>query len=167
MIRLNLLSEKEKEQIKKDMLAAEVANSVLAIFVVVVLIAIVFFFGQKYLNYRIENMAKYAPTTDENAVDEINKKMGQIIELQKDYLKWSVLLKDVIALVPENIKINSLELSKENKKIMLYGLAESRTDYLKLEDNLRNSALVADIKSPVSNLLRRNNIDFSIEATMK
>jgi Tfp pilus assembly protein PilN len=167
MIRLNLLSGKEKEQIKKDILAVEVTNGIILVFSIIALTAMVLGVSQKYLEYKVDSITKYASSAEETKIAEINKKMGQLAELQKDYTKWSIFFKNIIELVPNTIKLNSLQLDKDSQKITMVGFAQSRDDYLKLEENLKQSELISEVKAPVSNLLRQNNLDFSIEATMK
>jgi len=125
------------------------------------------FGGQTYLNYRVEKLEKIdAATTYDNEISRINRQINQVELIQKDYVKWSRVLTNLLSIIPEGNTIGGLRLDQKNKKMVIYGNSKTRDDFLKIKDALEKSDLIADLESPISNILSQKNISFSLEATL-
>lgn len=55
----------------------------------------------------------------------------------------------------------------ETGGVILNGKADTRKALLEFESTLRNSPYLADISSPLSNVIRESNISFSIQGNLK
>ena len=55
----------------------------------------------------------------------------------------------------------------ETGGVLLNGKADTRKALLEFEGTLRNSPYLADITSPLSNIIRESNINFSIQGNLK
>lgn len=123
--------------------------------------------SQKYLNYKLEaiNSAETASAEEINAA-EVNKKMSEVGVVQADYVKWSRILQNFLRLIPEGNQIHKIYFDKDSQKLTVQGLAATRDNFLELENNLKESDLATEIKSPISNLLYQSEINFSLEAKL-
>ena len=167
MIRLNLLPKTTKRQITKDIRQIGLINNAIVITIVLVLISAGMLASQRYLSYKTEliNQVEEA-SSEELSVTQINKTITEVRVMQQDYVKWSRIIQNFLALIPEDNKLHGLRFDKANKKLYIQGLSTTREAFLDLEENLRASDLIVDLKSPISNLLHQTDINFSLEATL-
>ncbi len=167
-MRLNLLGDEAKKEIKQKIMVLELINSAILLTVVVAMITVVMFGVKEYLGQRMSAIVgQGAYSTDDVRVESINKQMQQLSQIQGGYVKWSWILKEILTLVPERVKLNHLEFDKGAKQMTLSGVAETRNDYLQLETKLKESELLEKISAPVANLLRPNDVTFTLEASLK
>ena len=124
-------------------------------------------FFQRSVPSKANIIGEKESSAEEIRVENINGKMRQLTQVQDGYVKWSTVLKTVIALVPEGVKLNSLALDKNSGRLRLAGQANDRADYLNLENKLGDSILVEKVNAPVSNLLHQNDVAFTLEAFLR
>ncbi|MFH1366711.1 MAG: hypothetical protein ABIH38_01835 [Patescibacteria group bacterium] len=175
MMSLNLLSPEKKKKLKekKTLFAFRYISYFCAIFLIINLLL---FYGTKlYLNHKLDsikdevsqataNLPSNQGTSLNNAIQEINKNIILLADIQSDYVKWSNYLTDFTALIPANILLNQLSLNQESKEIQINGHADQRDDFLVLKANLENTKIISDLNSPISNLIKKEDIDFVITA---
>lgn len=80
--------------------------------------------------------------------------------------KASEILEQFLAPAEGGITIAFLGI-KNDGEVMLNGLAATRKDLLQFEKTLRESNKFEDITSPLSNIIRETNINFSIRGKLK
>ena len=121
---------------------------------------------------------------EDNATD---KKIKQYIDLLKDVntkvqllappeneLRTYVVLKSVLAEVPEGVSIKSITLGRNKQDVddetveavslVLAGVADTRETLTVFEQNIDGISFVESVNLPVSSLAARNNIEFSLQA---
>ena len=105
-------------------------------------------------------------STFSSLIKEINEKIVIIKNIQSNYIKWSAYLAEFSPLIPVNISLNEITINQETCKIQIRGIASFRDDFLILKSNLENSLILDSIESPISNLIKQENINFDLSATM-
>ncbi|KKS43072.1 MAG: hypothetical protein UV02_C0004G0006 [Candidatus Kuenenbacteria bacterium GW2011_GWA2_42_15] len=166
-MRLNLLGNETKKQIKQKTIALELINGAIFLALAIVIATTAMIAAEKCLAHRLNIIGEKESSAEEIRVENINGKMRQLTQVQDGYVKWSTVLKTVIALVPEGVKLNSLALDKNSGRLRLAGQANDRADYLNLENKLGDSILVEKVNAPVSNLLHQNDVAFTLEAFLR
>lgn len=78
----------------------------------------------------------------------------------------SDILDEMIKSAGPGVAVTSLTVRKGGEVTML-GVARGRSDLLNFEKNLRDSGRFQNISSPLSNIVRENNINFTLQGTLK
>jgi hypothetical protein len=168
MITLNLLPREQRRQLKKDIRNIELVNNMVLITIVVALTSAIFFAAHLYLDYKTAEVEKVSPADIESSVvGKINSEIVRVEVLQRDYVKWSRVLSNYLSLVPEGNKIYNLNFNKTELTMVMTGFSETRSDFLMLEENLKNSDILSDLDSPISNLLHQSDITYTLRANLK
>jgi Tfp pilus assembly protein PilN len=79
------------------------------------------------------------------------------------------LFEEVIKLKPASVKIKSLSYATTTSvagSLSLAGLALTRTDLLKYIDLLKQNPVFSQVESPVGNLIRDKNVEFTLVLTV-
>jgi len=171
MITLNLLPSIQKEKIKKMAIYSVLENIVAGIFITLSLVGIIFLVAQNVLQNNLAYFSnnKIAVVQNEQALNykikTLNTKLKNISEIQKDYNKWSSLLININELIPNDISLTYLEILKkdEGNILIINGKAKKRADLLTFKENLENYPKFTKVDSPISNILQKENLTFSIE----
>ena len=95
--------------------------------------------------------------------DFLNTKKNEIRNIAPLFKKITDLKKEAT----EDISINFMSFEKKKNKIALQGEAETRASLLKFINSLENKDDFLKIKSPPSNLLKENNINYSLDIFLK
>jgi len=166
MITLNLLDPKRKNNYLFRRILLTIQKGIEVIFFFVLLIGITFSISQYYLEKNLQEVAQQNTFINQNIgefnqeISRINLQLRKIQEIQDQYLAWTPALLEITKTIPENVKLKSLKINKEAKLVDLQGLAKKRDDLLQLKNNLKNIHFVEKVESPLSNLLKKENIDF-------
>jgi len=171
MINLNLLSLKDKEKIKIEKNFLLIKNVVFVVSLALAIIIVSLLSTRIILNIYIKDFDKTIENEEillsstkraslEKSTKDLNSQLNTIESIQKEYVKWSNLLTELTKIVPGGVKINSLELNKNNKKVNITGVSINREVLLEFQNNLKNSNYFTNITSPISNLLVRENVEF-------
>ena len=167
MMRLNLLGDEAKKKIEKSITMITLINGAIVLAATTTILTGIFVAGKECLSRKMQIVGERGVSVEEVRVEEVNRKMAQLSQLQEKYIKWSETLKNVVGLIPEGIKIYRLEIDRDSGILRINGLAQTRDNYLTLEKQLRESELVEKINAPVANLLKPKDIAFNLEATLK
>ena len=171
MTTLNLLPPAQKEKIKKMAIYSICENLVASIFITLTVISIIFLISNNILQ---TNLAHFISKTTEvpkdiqqlNAnIKELNSQLKDISDIQKGFIKWSNFFININPLIPEKIQIKYIEVSpkEETYLLKLSGLAATRDDFLIFQKNLEDYSLFTKVKSPLSNILKQKNIEFTFD----
>ncbi len=172
MLTINLSPKEDQTAYKQERIFFIIKNSFLLFLIFLVFITIILICAKVYLGKNLDDLvgSSYisANLTKEikTKVTNINTKLRQISEIQKDYYEFSKPLLGLGQLIPNNIQITSLNLNKNNMQFFLKGISKTREDLLSLQNNLETSSLFGDIKFPLSNLLVKENINFEFSGTL-
>ena len=80
-------------------------------------------------------------------------------------------LKKIIDLIPPGVSVNGISFARQNVseqgRVSLSGKANTREDLASFIGILNDSDIFSKVDSPVSNILKKNNIDFLIKLEFK
>ncbi len=164
MITLNLISPEQKSFLKIKQLSLFLRNLTAAILTFIIIISIVLVLTNNSLDLAY-NLYKNTPdifTASSKNATEINKKLKSISTVQNQHTVWSKILISLLNLIPNNIELKNFKIDKTTQVVVIEGTAKTRNDYLNLITALQNSKNIKDLKSPLENLLSKENINFSL-----
>ncbi len=172
MICLNLLSQSKKEELKFKKVHILLKDFLLTILIFAILIAIILE-GANLILVNIFNDTVFSTSlvnTDyklfKTDIEKMNVMLTNVKKIQKDYIYSDDLFLEITNLIPENITLYNLSVNIENKKTTFRGMAKTRDGLLKFQENLETSPIFTNIQAPISNILKKENIDFYIEADL-
>jgi Tfp pilus assembly protein PilN len=167
-INLNLLRKSTKAEIAATIKYIKIANHIILLLIILSAATIILFLSQKSLIEKTKELNEITtPPEQKTIIAQINKNIGQLAQVQKDYIKWSRVLKNFFELTPPGIKLQSVRFDKENNIIYISGNAEKRDNFLKYKENLERADMIDKINSPISNLLHRTSFNFNLTAELK
>jgi len=94
-------------------------------------------------------------------ISNIHPTLASIHDLAKTPFGFSEILDGFFQNAGEGIKLSSITLRRQGD-IALMGVAKTRRHLLDFEKKLRNSGYFQEISSPLSNITREENINFTI-----
>lgn len=101
----------------------------------------------------------------ENHFEEINRKTGLLDLIDSRHFNWNVVLQKIAQQVPEKVYLKSL--ATVNYTVSVMGWAEQRQDFLNFQKALGESECFENIQDPLSNLVSRRDLDFTLEFDVK
>ena len=172
MITLNLITYKIKKELTREKIFSIVNDILLIILFTVIVNGIFIFISHKILADNFEKIQKQrdlisiANQPFNLEVTEINNRMQKIKNIQDEYTKWSDILAEINNLIPSGIKIDQMQFNSLTNTFNISGKALLRADFLILKENLEKSKLFTEITSPLSNLLRDQDVQFSLDGKL-
>ncbi|MDD5489896.1 MAG: PilN domain-containing protein [Candidatus Moranbacteria bacterium] len=170
MIRINLLSDKEKKERLADKKIGIVIRVGFSIIFSLLLLALVMFSALIILEINMRSVkeeAKAYPTSLAKEIEEtdnllkdaksISQKIGKD---SQDVPYWGKVFETISAISPDGVRMTNIHIEKAH--VRLVGFAKTREDFLTFQEGLRKDYF-KNINSPVSNLVSPNNFDFTIE----
>ncbi|MBI5465876.1 MAG: hypothetical protein HY974_01150 [Candidatus Kerfeldbacteria bacterium] len=173
MISLNLISPSQKEYLRYEYLYLHVRTVTVLLLTFTVIVSALFLAARLLLQ---DNFASILTTTtlvnDKNRnadreIKDLNKNLKEVKSVQADFIKWSTMLTNLHRAIPENIEVTYLNLEKKTKIFNLNGRALHRDDFLKLKASLSELPYLEELSSPLTNLLKRDDVDFQFTAKIK
>ncbi len=172
MIKLNLLPPKEKRKL-------ELANLNRLVVFLAIRIAIFLFIFTLFLittyyclfvllkeqkrsieinrnDVRIQHLTKM-----EEKIENVNQQLDKINLKQKELVIWTPVLEELAKITPSGVYLMNFSYRLSGSKINLSGWAESRDKLIRFKDSLEKSPLFVNLESPLSNLIKQNDINFS------
>lgn len=171
MIKLNLISPVQQNILKKQSLYYSIENlfGLLIIFlIIIVLILVPINQILTDLEYQVQNKEQLNQSTYNELNSEIKEFNETVITLDKLYTldyDWLSFMKNLSDLVPNNVNIIELSCSIKDHSFNIIGFAKTRDDYLEFKDNLSNSENYNNLETPLSDILKRNEVSFTIKGT--
>jgi len=167
MIELNLLPRAIKKQIIKKTRYVAMVNNALILTAIFLIASALMLASQKYIAHELKMISENnGQMTQPGGIGEINNLMSEASAVQKDFVKWSGILNNFLALLPAGNTIQSINLDRAQGTMTMNGWAKTRDDFLQLKANLENSPMLSEIESPISNLLHRADVDFTMRAKL-
>ncbi len=172
-LRLNLLSPQKKKHLSK-MTRFQFIKGLLEILLIVAsLIAIILlgsqFVLQNYFSALTENIVSVNSEHAEEIreIRKVNHLVQQTNDIQKQYKTWTPLINALLADTTTGITIDNVMIDQSTKTVTFVGSAATREIFLEYQQALEQHEYLANIVSPISGLTQKENIPFSISATLK
>jgi len=170
MITLNLLSPNKKKELRLMQFYGVAKNLIIFILFITSLVAIVLLLTKMVLQNNFNKIVAENTLTTRYAnlfnkdVKEFNQYVRGVGKIQEEYTPWVNFFTHFSQLVPNNIIIYTLNINQD--KILITGLGGTRDELLKFKDELEKSELFSKVAIPLDNLLKKDNVDFSIKANI-
>lgn len=103
----------------------------------------------------------------EQKINDFNNYLIRLRGLQESHIDWTQIIDVIIKNKPQEVKLTSLVVKDETKKISILGTTPTRDTFLQFKDNLEKSNYFYDFNSPLSNIINPTNINFSLEFSVK
>ncbi len=177
MIELNLLPPEEKNSLRLSQTQRWIifyGSAVLgSLSIFIVLLAVIWlslFIQLKSLNASLD-VAKQSQQgqdlkTQQDLIKELNAQIEKISQFEKTHKSYSPVLLALAKIMPVGTKLERLTLDEKNK-MAIFGYAATREAVLNLKNSLEKSALFTKIDSPLTNLIKQTDINFSFSLDAK
>jgi hypothetical protein len=165
MIKLNIIPDKIKKEIKLNFLY-NVAKKTLYILIIFFSIFGIALMISEYI--LLSTLAKEINGTSlnfknsansiQNKVNEINNKLVLLENIQKDFTRWSLLYNFISKETPDKLVFSRIEINKKVPSIIFKGTSDTRDNLLVFKKLLEDSLIFENIDFPIQNLLQKENI---------
>jgi hypothetical protein len=170
MLKLNILSQKTKKEIKLLNIYKHLKR--LNFFVFSFLLIYIFTFQaakiilQKYSTDSYNTNLAINKDNEEyiNKVKEVNEKITEAKNIQDNFVYWSKFLLSISDITPSGVTFSKITTDKNNDSFILMGRSKSRNELLSFKQNLEELDYIETIELPINNLLQKEDINFTINA---
>ncbi len=100
-------------------------------------------------------------------VKNINNLVRDINLANQNFIPTAPKLKELINSLPNDIKINSLQLDRHAQTLVITGTALTRSALLQYQDILNGISWLTQVETPTSQLFQKDNINFEFRAKLK
>ena len=183
MTDLNLLNPNERNKAKKIKLYFIVKFLSIQLLIVTAIISAVSYFSVALLQNDLDSIEQQIESeilfresgelnSIEDATEELNSQLQQVESIQAKYLVWTQFINDIALLIPENITIDRAEfntnllLASTINDFEIEGTALTREDFIAFQQILNDSSIFSEIDAPISNLIQKENINFTISGIL-
>lgn len=170
MITLNLIPESIREENRlKHVYGLNVRLGLIIFYIMIIISALtqvskyVLLSSFDAMKAQSDLITKNSKAYNDKASD-INSKISLVAQVIHDTHDWNDLVLDISNLMPAGITLTHLYLSQEKKSIRFAGVADTRSDLLKLKEVIDNSGYIGEVKLPISSILEKKNINFDLES---
>ncbi|USN53932.1 MAG: PilN domain-containing protein [Candidatus Nomurabacteria bacterium] len=105
-------------------------------------------------------------TAAESKVREFNTLVKFFSEETELIFPLSDRVAEISKIIPTGIKVDQLSLNMNAKQLTLAGSASNRDSYLSLRDALANTGWFESVELPITDLLSRENIRFTLQTDL-
>ena len=173
MIRINLLPPQRKKEINLDKMNRWLiffGSGLLILILIFVLLALNSYFyllitlsSQQKLIDRSQGGSELQEVNQlEEEINQANQKIDQIYNLQSQFIHWTPVIEELIDLTPSGIYFTNFSYQQTANQVQLSGHAKKREDLLQLKKSIESSQYFQEIESPLTNLLKQEDIDFNL-----
>lgn len=167
---LNLLPSKQKKELHLDLLTQIIISSAVAVIFMLLILALLCLVAQSFLNVGLDeaerDLSLWQSKTEikelenlEKKVKELNRNLVFLDTHQKEQVKFSLFLENLVKEVPSGLRLNSISVKDS---VNISGYALTRDILLSFKNNLEKAPYVSDFDFPLSNLTKSTNINFSL-----
>ena len=170
MITLNLLAPEKKQALRLTELYQTIKNVIILILFLTIIVAIVLLVTKLTLQNHFQKIVDQTSLTNRYVnffskdVKEFNKKLKAVESIQSEYVSWTSFFVIFSKLVPDEISLYNITINKNI--IFMTGFATTRSQLLKFQTSIENSDLLTDIEIPLENLLKKDDVKFTIKANI-
>ena len=173
MITLNIIPPQLKKEIKIKTVYAALKDFYAILFINICFLGIILLASlgviQAHFVKTIKNSSLLTKSVEnyEQQIKEINTKINEVEKIQAEAVNWSYLLSLLWEQTPKGIFFNKISLNKDKNSLILNGLSDTRENLLVLKSLIEDSGYFKNINFPISNLLKKENVNFTISAEIK
>jgi hypothetical protein len=172
-IRINVLSSSKKRHLRRLTLFTYIKTACALFFSLLGILATILVITQKFfIEYRTD--LSYNPLIghpsyhrDANRIDDANKKIRLTDSFQQGYTLWSEVIDTILSSTPTGITIESASFDRGTNIVSLVGTASTRESLELYEQSLRFVPILNSVTIPQGELTRRENIPFTVTATLQ
>lgn len=170
MLKLNIISEELKKEIKLIIIYKFLKRLSFFVFSLLLIYSVAFqaskFILQKYSEENNGRNVINSKNSDEylQKVKEINEKITNVTTVQADAIAWSDFVILMSETVNDGISIKQLSVDKATDTFLIAGSAVTRDSLLAFKADMDKLVYFSEIDLPISSLLQRENITFTITA---
>ncbi len=168
---LNLIPASYRAQLRRIKLLLLSKNILVAAMLYLIVVAIVLLVSRAVLQQQfIRIVGETTLLTKENddiesSVRTLNDSIVQGDRLESKSYPWSEFLLHLATLVSPGVRLSTLDLNQGGPST-IEGLADTRESLIQFRDQLNTDPAFGHVDLPVSTLLNRSNIDFTITFTL-
>lgn len=168
MLKLNILSEDYKKEIKLSSFYIVFKNITLFFVFLTAVVGIIFLLGDITLQTYVKHSGNNKLVTRNNyrnldeQVKEAETKINNVMTIQENFINWSKLIEDIISKTNDNIIFKKITINRDKSELNLSGNAKTRVDLIELKESFKNSDSYLTIDFPIENILEKNDINFNI-----
>lgn len=174
MITLNLLPPLKKQELRLRGLYVAIKNMLFTVLLLTIFSAIILLIAKALLqNHFNQTVADSTLTikfgqTFNNDIRIFNRQLNAVDAIQRDYVYWSRFFAAFAPVVPAGVTLSNLAVVDENglKTVTITGLATTREQLLAFQTGLEQFEFIREVAVPLENLLKKENISFTIKATV-
>ena len=172
-LRLNLLNKKKQEKNLHTAQFKFVQSLFQMILIGISIAAMTLLFSQNLLEKYFTNIAQNTVVVSSNytsatkEITDINNLTKQVLDIQTKYHIVTPTIISLASSTPPGIILTSLNIDYKNKTIKFSGTAETRQNFLDFQEALDKNEDLTNVNSPVSDLTKKENITFNIDAKIK
>lgn len=170
MLKLNIIPLELKHEIKRVKLFDMIKRFSFWLVSFLLIYAAIFISSdlilKKYNEDTIASQASVGKNSTEyiEKVKNINEQINKVAQIQENFISFSDFLIMITKNINPGIKVDQLSVEKETSIFMLSGTADSRDSLLKLKSDLESLAVFEELSLPINNLLKKDDISFTITA---
>ena len=172
MFKVNLLPPQEKKKLELAELSHILAFSAVRlvfILIIFILVLISAYFCLRILintqndliEVRQRDEKAQLQTEVEEKIQRLNQDAKKIYLKQNNLIVWVPILEELSEITPSGIYLINFSYRTSTGQIDLNGWADNRDKLLVFENLLKESSYFEEIKSPLTNLIKQTNINFS------
>lgn len=171
MITLNLLSPEKKKELAQKKIYDSLRDALYILLLFSTFIAAISLMARLLLKKNFETSIKQnIPLQQkglelERKVTHLNKTLARIEEIQKNSISYSPTLLTLTQLIPNGITISELTIARDT--VSIRGKAKSRDAFLELTSIIEKNPDFENVDYPITNLVQKEDIDFSINFTVR
>lgn len=173
MIKLNLISPSQQNYLKIKAIYVAVENILGWLVIIGIIMAIILIPVNDNLSILNEQLtyekgrtvASNQLLTDK--IKELKSKIDILASLQASNYSWVNLLTELSALTPAEVSLIQFNADLSSHQFALQGFAKKRDNLLSFKERLGQSSIFADIQSPLTDILKREEITFEIKGSFK
>ena len=174
MITLNIISDQQRSVIKsirRYQLLKRIGFSAIIVFILVSLLLGVslFLLNQNLatINQQIADTEKKIQGSNQGedikeSVIALNKKINLLKIVQSEYREMSMIIDPLTQAMPDGVTLTSFSINILNNTFEISGTSQNRQSLLDFQNQLANTEIFSEIKSPLSNLAEKENISFKL-----
>lgn len=172
MLELNFLSEKEQQKVGHNLIWLVLRNSFVWLLLITFIVVMLLLWSKFFLENNLANVQERgilvsgSKLTFASQIEQINATLDEVEEVQKQYVAWSQVLASITQIIPSGNLVSELAINSPEQTFSLSGFSQTRGDLLNLEKNLKASDLIVELNSPVSNLLKPKDIQFTFSGKL-
>lgn len=172
-VRINVLSDSKKAHLKRLALFTYLKSSFALVFSLIAVLAAVLLVAESFfIEYRAALTygvlaGRRSYLIDAQRIVAINQQLTKIEQIQSTFTLWSPRIHAILGALPPGIEVSSIILDAETHTFSLAGVAASREVLGACETAMKALPMLESVHIPLGELTRKEDIPFTITATLK